>query len=452
MIWGKKQTASAAASVAEFVYCDSLQTTATAQPAIQDPSYAGKKVRGATLDDLPTLLLNQDLVTREQMQMALQKHRLTGAYIGDILLDEGFVEESEFVAFLVKNYKLPHLCIRGYSLDEALLALVPRDVCLQYNVVPIDRMGQDLTLAMVNPFDTEALDTIHKRCASFHIRPILCSRCHFKSLAAEVLDRRNRAVEVFGALRRRTDTDACGAAVISTESSRTNGENQPTPGFTTPEDRDAPVNTVPFSATFTLQSAPPKAANDKSASRPSTMENGLARWPNNAQDSFSRPFSGDVGAFEILDPKTSTPAADGMGETLNRLLRRVTLFRGVTPESVAQLLSRARIVKCGAGELILRRGEANSCVYVVLSGAVESFDASRKLEDVRPGETFGETALVNSPLSVTSVRATEPSCLMQFTTADVTQNLPTETVVRLMINITVTLGRRLRTAQAALSR
>jgi hypothetical protein len=41
---------------------------------------------------------------------------------------------------------------------------------------------------------------------------------------------------------------------------------------------------------------------------------------------------------------------------------------------------------------------------------------------------------------------------MQFTTADVTQNLPTETVVRLMINITVTLGRRLRTAQAALSR
>ena len=169
------------------------------------PSSGARRVHDITVQDLPRLLLEQSLVTEAQMQYVLGRQWETGAFIGDILHEERILEEGVLVAFIVKHYKIPHLYLRNYALDESLLALVSRHVCLHHHVVPIDRMGRDLTLAMVNPFDTGALDAIHQRCAELQIRPILCTRCHFDVVAEKILERRRGAAAICSLLRRHSD-------------------------------------------------------------------------------------------------------------------------------------------------------------------------------------------------------------------------------------------------------
>jgi hypothetical protein len=379
------------------------------------------------------------------MESVLEKQRHTGAYICDILVEDGVVEEGALLALLARQYKIPHLCLEGYALDETLLSLVPRDLCLRYRVVPIDMLGRNLTLAMINPFDTEALEAIHQRCATLQIRPILCARCHFDAVAERLLERRHRACEIFGTLRRRTDRNPSPG-------------NRPLPDSFRKR-RDAAVVDATATADAAMPADTPAGPSGNAAEGP--LESAprliplefLRRGPQDGPSVSSARVRGPAGSVHPAAPPDpigcppTTAMVSAMRNTFATLLRRVALFRGVSPESVAQLFARARMIECESGALIFQQGEPNRCVYVVLSGAVEMRDADGTVDMALPGEIFGEAALLNSAAASASARANEPSCLLQLTIADITQNLPAESVVQLMINITVTLSRRLRTVQ-----
>ena len=134
------------------------------------------------------------------------------------------------------------------------------------------------------------------------------------------------------------------------------------------------------------------------------------------------------------------------------LLRRVALFRGLAPGAVAALYARAGMAKYETGDVIFKHGGNARCLYVVLSGSVDVCDGGEPQERVLPGETFGEEALWCSTSLTASAHAVEPSCLLRFTLADLTQNLPLDTAVRVALNIAVTLNWRLAAQRAAQAR
>lgn len=102
------------------------------------------------------------------------------------------------------------------------------------------------------------------------------------------------------------------------------------------------------------------------------------------------------------------------------LLNSIGLFRGVEPESIADLLQRCGRVDVGPGHVLLSPEKENHCVYIVLSGELRvhlgSLD-SAQLADVGPGSCAGEMSLIEGKDPSAYVVATEACHLMVISPA-----------------------------------
>ncbi len=135
---------------------------------------------------LGEILIEEGFIGTAQLEEALAVQRERGGYIGQIMVEMGLVKQEAVVSCLVKQCKIPHLSLMDYEVSKDVLDLIPRAICLEHSLIPIDKLGRILTIAMVNPFDVEALDTIRKMCPELRIKPILCDWDHFRLVVARV--------------------------------------------------------------------------------------------------------------------------------------------------------------------------------------------------------------------------------------------------------------------------
>jgi diguanylate cyclase (GGDEF)-like protein len=97
------------------------------------------------------------------------------------------------------------------------------------------------------------------------------------------------------------------------------------------------------------------------------------------------------------------------------LLQSIALFRGVAPDTIADLLPRCGRLDVAEGELLLSPDRANHCIYVVLAGRLAvhlgALDAP-KIADLAPGACAGEMSLIEDKDPSAYVVAAEESHLM----------------------------------------
>jgi len=99
-------------------------------------------------------------------------------------------------------------------------------------------------------------------------------------------------------------------------------------------------------------------------------------------------------------------------EETARLLGRVSIFSGLTPEQLADLASVAVPRRWGAGEVIFREGDAGDTCYVVQDGCVRvtrnhTDGRTITLAELRSGDLFGELAMFDSEQRSATVEAAE---------------------------------------------
>jgi hypothetical protein len=114
------------------------------------------------------------VITRGQLEEALEYKRKNGGFLGQALMDLNILDQSTLTTFLVKQCKIPHLSLNDYTIDRAMAAIAPRELCEKYGMLPIDKMGKILTLAMVDPLDKEAMDAVSAAVPDLQIKPIHC--------------------------------------------------------------------------------------------------------------------------------------------------------------------------------------------------------------------------------------------------------------------------------------
>lgn len=135
---------------------------------------------------LGDLLLDEGIITRDQLAAALAEQKTKGGFIGQILVQQGVVKQEDVASCLVKQCKIPHLSLLDYDVGSDVLALIPKEVCQKYNLLPIDKLGRILTVAMVDPLDLEALEAIRAACPDLRIKPILCNWQHYDMVSAKI--------------------------------------------------------------------------------------------------------------------------------------------------------------------------------------------------------------------------------------------------------------------------
>ncbi len=106
------------------------------------------------------LLLREGLVTQDQLNKALAEQRHNGTRVGYNLVKLGFVKETDLTRMLARQHKMPAVDLAKFQVDARIAKLIPGELALKHNVLPLKRDGRTLTVAMSDPSAMAVLDDI----------------------------------------------------------------------------------------------------------------------------------------------------------------------------------------------------------------------------------------------------------------------------------------------------
>ncbi|MDO8489230.1 MAG: hypothetical protein Q7S42_03860 [Candidatus Omnitrophota bacterium] len=117
-------------------------------------------IRRINNKQLGELLLDRGIISQLQLDQALSFQREKGGLIGEILVELGFVKEDDIAQSLTAQYGFPYLPLGSYDVNVDITSIIPGRVARQYLLVPIDKIGNNLTLAMSNPLNVQAIEDV----------------------------------------------------------------------------------------------------------------------------------------------------------------------------------------------------------------------------------------------------------------------------------------------------
>jgi type IV pilus assembly protein PilB len=109
---------------------------------------------------LGDLLVNEGLISQEQLQRALSEQKGSNEKLGTILVRLQFIHEDQLIGFLSRQYGIPSITLSQLDIDPDVVRLVPAQIARKYEVLPVKRTGNALTLAMADPTNVFALDDV----------------------------------------------------------------------------------------------------------------------------------------------------------------------------------------------------------------------------------------------------------------------------------------------------
>ncbi len=109
---------------------------------------------------LGELLVERGIIDERQLNKALSFQKEKGGLIGEILVELGFAKEEDIAQSLTAQYGFPFLPLNNYEISMEIIDLIPARVARQYVLIPIDKIGNNLTLAMSNPLNVQAIEDI----------------------------------------------------------------------------------------------------------------------------------------------------------------------------------------------------------------------------------------------------------------------------------------------------
>lgn len=103
------------------------------------------------------------LITAEQGAAARAKAQAEGIPLDVALTSQGIITEEAILNALSQARYFPHLQLDRYAIRKKALDTVSKEDAAKYSVMPVDKLGSLLQLAMVNPLDEETVSMIHAR-------------------------------------------------------------------------------------------------------------------------------------------------------------------------------------------------------------------------------------------------------------------------------------------------
>lgn len=127
------------------------------------------------MKQLGDILLEDGLVTQQQLFDAYDEHQRLGRALGRVLVDSGVLTESQLVAALAQQIGMRFVDLTDFVVDGAALTLVPQAVCRRYNALPIGWDDGHLLVAMSDPANVFALDDI-RSITNADVRPVVATK------------------------------------------------------------------------------------------------------------------------------------------------------------------------------------------------------------------------------------------------------------------------------------
>jgi type IV pilus assembly protein PilB len=128
---------------------------------------------------LGDLLVKAKLVTPEQVDAALLSQRTEGGKFGEALIRIGAASEQDITETLSQQFGVPSIDLAHFDIDPAIIKVVPGEVARKYGVLPVNKTGATLTIAMSDPTNVFAMDDI-KFMTGYNVEPVVASEASLR--------------------------------------------------------------------------------------------------------------------------------------------------------------------------------------------------------------------------------------------------------------------------------
>src|SRR5690349_22959198 len=141
----------------------------------------------AVPERLGDLLVREKLISREQLDKAIQEQKQSGTRIGYNLVKLGFIQETELTKILARQYKMPAVDLTRFEVDPRIAKLVPPELAMKHLVLPLKRDGRTLTIAMADPTDLGVLEDL-KFITRYDIFPVIGGEFSIKTAVDKIYE------------------------------------------------------------------------------------------------------------------------------------------------------------------------------------------------------------------------------------------------------------------------
>ena len=150
---------------------------------------------------LGEILVKNNLINRDQLGKALEEQKLSGNQlrIGTILINQKILSEEQLVSFLSKQYGVPSVNLSDYEIDPVVIKTIPPEVVQKYQLLPVNRAGATLIIAVSDPSNLFAIEDI-KFMTGYNIEMVVASERDIKSSIDKYYDQSASLADVMSDL------------------------------------------------------------------------------------------------------------------------------------------------------------------------------------------------------------------------------------------------------------
>jgi len=148
-------------------------------------------------DKIAQKLLESSLISQDQLTKALASQQSAGGTLSYNLVKTGAISEMAFAEFMGQVYNVPAVDLESYEVDTTAVDLIPAEVAIKFQVVPVKREGRVLTVAMANPDNIFAIDDI-KFITGFEVKPVVATESAIKKSIDRLYDSADSLASIMG--------------------------------------------------------------------------------------------------------------------------------------------------------------------------------------------------------------------------------------------------------------
>ncbi len=124
---------------------------------------------------LGQVLLDEGMVTREQLEKAIQTQQRGGGHLSSILVEQGILSGQQLAKALSIQWGLPVIELAGLEIDPSAVHVLPQHIAQRHKVLPIEKSKTRLKLAISDPLNVVALDDV-RLVTGLEIDPVVAAQ------------------------------------------------------------------------------------------------------------------------------------------------------------------------------------------------------------------------------------------------------------------------------------
>ncbi len=134
-------------------------------------------------DKIIDLLISNKIIKKDDLDKAVKLQKDTGQKLIDIIVEQGLASKNDVMSLLSQELGIPPINLSKYKIDPIVIEKIPERFAKQYNLIPISKIGNILTVAMSDPLNVFAIDDL-KAITKLKIEVVLSNENDIKDAVA----------------------------------------------------------------------------------------------------------------------------------------------------------------------------------------------------------------------------------------------------------------------------